>query len=207
MLHAVQLTCVRGERTLFEGLDFKLEAGVGLWVAGANGSGKTSLLRLLCGLAAPAAGEIRWHGEDIRSLREEYARNLVYIGHASAVKDDLTAHENLLTSATLGGVEVERDDARQALARIGLGGREDMPARFLSQGQRRRVVLARLLLSIRTPLWLLDEPFTALDRAAVDQLRATVAEHLAQGGLAVFTTHQEVELGSRVHRVDLDRPC
>lgn len=210
MLEAAQVTCVRGERPLFQDLSFTLEPGCGLHLAGANGSGKTSLLRLLCGLGEPAAGEVRWDGSNVRSLREEFYQQLVYVGHASAVKDDLTAVENLVTAVTLSGLVVREDEAREALRRIGLGGREDLPAKVLSQGQRRRVVLARLMLSLKTPLWVLDEPFTALDRRAVDELRLTMEAHLKTGGLIVFTTHQDVSMSAGViRRFDLDdaKPC
>jgi heme exporter protein A len=206
MLEARQIACVRGDRPLFGGIGFMLEPGAALHVAGANGSGKTSLLRILCGLSAPANGEILWRGENIRELREEYCRELVYLGHAPAVKDDLTPVENLVASAVLGGASVEEADAREALERIGLAGREDLPTKVLSQGQRRRVALARLMLAARSPLWILDEPFTALDRSAVEQLRETVEGHLQRGGMTVFTTHLEVAIrAGAMQRIDLDR--
>ena len=205
MLQARELACVRGDRPLFEGVNFTLQEGAALHVAGANGTGKTSLLRLLCGLSAPAAGDVLWRGENIRSLREEFYRRLVYLGHAAAVKDDLSAAENLVTSATLSGVDVTPAQARDALGRIGLAGREDLPTKVLSQGQRRRVGLARLLVASRVPLWVLDEPFTALDRRAVANLRQTIDDHIHGGGMVVYTTHQEVELGQgKTQRLDLD---
>lgn len=205
MLQAHQLACVRGDRPLFRGLNFSLEAGSALHLAGANGSGKTSLLRLLCGLSAPAEGEVRWNGESIRSLREEFYRRLIYIGHAPAVKDDLTALENLVTSATLAGLAVAEEEARRALHGIGLAGREDLPTKVLSQGQRRRVALARLLLATRVPLWVLDEPFTALDKRAVASLCQTIEAHVQDGGMVIYTTHQEVEFeAQKARRLDLD---
>lgn len=205
MLHVQGLACVRGDRPLFRGLDFSLDAGQALHVAGANGSGKTSLLRLLCGLSAPAEGEVRWKGESIGKLREEYFRDLLYIGHAPAVKDDLSAEENLLVAATVAGLAISKADARAALQGIGLSGREDLPAKVLSQGQRRRVVLARLLLAQRVPLWILDEPFTALDKKAVANLRGTIESHVADGGMVLYTTHQEVEFETQqARRLDLD---
>lgn len=206
MLEAEALGCVRGDRPLFRNVAFRLEAGRALHVAGSNGAGKTSLLRMLCGLSAPSEGEILWNRQKIRSLREEYFRELIYIGHASAVKDDLTAVENLVTAVTVSGLDVAEEDARGALERIGLATREDLPAKVLSQGQRRRVVLARLLLGLRTPLWVLDEPFTALDRRAVGELQQTMENHLQAGGMLIYTTHQEVPIAAGVtERLDLDR--
>ena len=169
MLEASNLECVRGEKSLFRGLSFRLEPGACLLVQGANGSGKTSLLRMLCGLSQPAQGEIRWNGEPIGKLAEDYRGELLYCGHAGAVKDDLTALENARISATLAGAPVDEEAARTALRQLGLKGREDLPARVLSAGQKRRVALTRLLLEKRR-LWVLDEPLTALDKAAVANL-------------------------------------
>lgn len=204
MLEAVDLQCVRGERTLFRGLDFGLRGGELLRIAGANGSGKTSLLRILCGLLAPVEGAVRWHGEDIRRLREEFWRNLVYIGHANAIKDDLTAGENLGIACTLGGHEAAAAALREALGKLGIGDSERRPARVLSQGQRRRVALARLVLGGEAPLWILDEPFTALDAGAVEIVQDLIARHVARGGAVVYTTHVEFEIAAAVSlRVDL----
>ncbi len=210
MLQACQLACTRGERELFQGINTELERGDALQVAGANGSGKTSLLRMLCGLASPAAGEVRWEGRDIRSMREEFGARMIYLGHANGVKDDLAAWENVMVAATLGGAPVSRDEAYDALEALGLGAAADLPTRALSQGQRKRVALARLQLSRAQPLWILDEPFTALDRAAVDALCTTLSRHLARGGMLVYTTHQPIALDARRQlRLDLSRelPC
>jgi heme exporter protein A len=204
MLEGVDLECVRGERTLFQGLDFTLERGALLRVAGANGSGKTSLLRIACGLTPPAHGEVRWEGAGIRALKEDYSRRLVYIGHANALKDDLTARENLLIASALAGLEVATEQATDALERFGVGGCAMLPARVLSQGQRRRVALARLALSSAFALWVLDEPFTALDAAAVEDLQALLAAQLERGGSVMLTTHQEVAIAAaNVRRLDL----
>ncbi|MDH3288541.1 MAG: cytochrome c biogenesis heme-transporting ATPase CcmA [Betaproteobacteria bacterium] len=204
MLEAVDLRCVRGEYTLFSGLDFRLRGGELLRIAGANGSGKTSLLRILCGLLAPAHGSVRWRGEDIRRLREEFWGRLVYIGHANAIKDDLTAAENLSIACALGGHKVAAAPLRAALDQLGIAGSEHRPARVLSQGQRRRVALARLALSGQSPLWILDEPFTALDADAVDIVQALLAGHVARGAAVVYTTHVELEIAAAVSlRVDL----
>lgn len=204
MLEAVDLQCVRGGRLLFSGLGFRLRAGELLRIAGANGSGKTSLLRIACGLLAPTAGVVRWRGADIHGLREEFWRELLYIGHANAIKDDLTAAENLKIACTLAGVNGSDEQAGAALRLLGLGGREGLPARVLSQGQRRRVALARLALAEAVPLWVLDEPFTALDAAAMECVQELVARHLARGGAVMYSTHHEARIAAAVAlRIDL----
>jgi len=193
MLEVVDLECIRGDRRLFSGLGFRLSPGELLHLQGHNGSGKTTLMRMICGLIAPAAGEVRWRGEDIRRQREAFHRELVYAGHKGAIKGDLTGVENLRIACRLAGVNVNEAEAWAALERMGLRGHEDLPARVLSQGQKKRVTLARLLLN-GAPLWVLDEPFTALDKAAVAFLEQVIREHLAEGGLVVLTTHQAVPL-------------
>jgi len=155
------------------------------------------LLRILCGLLAPAEGEIHWQGANIRSLAEEYVTAVTYMGHRPGVKDELTAVENLRVSNALNGVEVSQQDAINALQRMGLAGRESLPARFLSEGQRRRVALARLLVC-GTRLWLLDEVMTSLDKGAVELVRSLIEEHLQRGGIAIVATHQELELSAGV---------
>ena len=203
-LQAHQLTCVRGERRLFRGVGFEINAGDALRVVGGNGSGKTSLLRILCGLTLAAEGEVRWHGRNIRALREEFCRNLIYLGHANGVKDDLLAWENIVVASTLSGNPVTQRDAVHALKQLGLGRAVSLPTRVLSQGQRKRVALARLQLSTSTPLWILDEPFTALDQNSVFELCSTINRHLANGGMVIYTTHQEIDLTARrAHRLDL----
>jgi len=206
MLEARELEATRGETTLFRGLGFSLGPGALLRVTGANGSGKTSLLRALCGLLLPAVVEVRLKGENIRSLREEYWKHLAYVGHANALKDDLTAEENLAVACALSGAAVPSSRASDALESFGLGGRRRLPVRALSQGQRRRAALARLALSETLPLWILDEPFAALDAAAVQQVQSLVGAHLARGGLVVLTTHQEarIEAPSAID-INLDR--
>ena len=209
-LRAHRLACARGERQLFSELNFELQSGEALWLKGGNGSGKTSLLRLLCGLGRPLAGEVRWNGRPIEQLREDYHRQLIYCGHASAVKDDLSAWENVATASTLSGTACSRRQAVAALDRVGLGGAADLPARALSQGQRRRVALARLAVDPLPPLLLLDEPFVALDQAAVQALCHTLNRHLAGGGILVYTTHQAQALQARrLEQFDLDQlpPC
>jgi heme exporter protein A len=196
-LQAYQLTCTRGERELFNNINFTLNAGDAMRVVGANGSGKTSLLRLLCGLSSPAEGEVRWNDKNIVKTREEFASQLIYLGHANGVKDDLLAWENVLISAVLSGNTITRDDAYAALDSLGLDQAADLPTRALSQGQRKRVALARLQFGQNAPLWILDEPFTALDKKTVLHLCSTLNQHLHRGGMLVYTTHQEIELNPR----------
>jgi heme exporter protein A len=193
MLDVADLACIRGDRTLFSNLSFSVAPETLLHVRGRNGSGKTTLLRALCGLLRADAGEIRWRGENIRDLAEEYHQDLLYFGHVNGIKADLTGLENLRIAATLDQDPVDDAEVMAALDRIGLAGFGDLPTRMLSQGQKKRVALARLMLS-RAPLWILDEPFTALDVDAVDLLQELIAEQVAGGGSVVLTTHQEVEL-------------
>lgn len=190
MLEASNLECERGGRRLFRSLSLVLKSGEILRIAGANGSGKTSLLRILCGLAPPSAGEVRWQGSPIRSLEEEYSKQLVYLGHAPAVKGDLTAAENLAIACRLAGVPASESRVQAALERFGLPA-NGAPVRKLSQGQRRRAALARLELSQAVPLWLLDEPFSALDAQGIEVLKDLLARQLANGGAIAFTTHQD----------------
>ena len=205
-LQAYQLACTRGERQLFDNINFEVKAGDAVRVAGTNGSGKTSLLRMMCGLSFPAAGEVRWNGSNIRDTREEFGSQLLYLGHANGVKDDLVAWENIVVAATLSGHPVSRDEAYAALDQLGLARAADLPTRVLSQGQRKRVALARLWLGMKTPLWILDEPFTALDKNAVTELCSTLNQHLAGGGMVIYTTHQEIELSAqRSQNLDLSR--
>jgi len=148
---------------------------------------------------------VRWAGENIRQMQEEFWRQLVYIGHANAIKDDLSAAENLHVACTLAGQRVRDADIREALSRLGLAGRENLPARVLSQGQRRRAALARLVLRRSAPLWILDEPFTALDAAATECVQGLISGHVAQGGAVMYTTHHEAHISVRAAlRIDLE---
>lgn len=187
------LSCVRGDRRLITDLDLTLESGELLFVKGHNGSGKSTFLRALCGLLLPESGGVYWQNENIRDLREDYSANLLYLGHYNGIKDELTALENLRIAASIDGYSVSEEQAWDVLKQIGLRGHEDVPTKYLSQGQKRRVALARLLVS-EAVVWVLDEPFTALDVAAVDMLQNVIKGHLARGGIVVLTTHQAVDL-------------
>jgi len=193
ILEADNLKCSRGERRLFQGVGFGLEAGELLYLTGKNGVGKTSLLRMICGLLPPDAGAIRWRGEDIRQLAGDYRAELCYLGHANAIKEELTPLENICSNAALSGTRLSEAKALDALEQVGLAGREDLPCRYLSQGQKRRVALARLVFDQRA-LWVLDEPFVALDVQAVAWLVQKIVARMTQGALVVMTTHQPVEI-------------
>jgi len=201
VLSVHDLACARGERLLFKGMAFSVAAGELLLVQGGNGQGKTSLLRLLTGLARPEAGEIRWGGSPIRKVQDDYHAAMYYLGHANGVKDDLNPVENLRFADGLQGRRFDAGQGVETLKRLGLERCLDLPCRVLSFGQRRRVALAALLLAGAT-LWILDEPLTGLDVHAVALMETLIREHLLAGGLAVATTHQALKLdGVRVQRL------
>lgn len=203
MLEVINLTCVRGTRLLVRNLNFTATASELIELRGPNGSGKTSLLRILCGLSSPAAGEVRWNGENIRSLGEEYFGMVAYLAHQNAVKDELSAIENLRISTGVAGNSLNKAQAQEVLERIGLKDRQHLPARVLSAGQRRRLALARLLTSKAT-LWILDEVLTSLDDAAVRLSREFMSDHIKNGGMAIVATHQDLNLSvERVQRIQL----
>ena len=202
---AVNLAAERGDRTLFEQLSFELAPGQLLQVTGRNGTGKTTLLRILSGLSRPRDGQVFWGSEPIQSVDGGTGLCLAYLGHANAQKDDLTALENLTLIGQLAGSATTPTAALEILERIGLAGFDDIPIRFLSQGQKRRVALARLLLQQR-PLWILDEPYAALDVQVIDVLKHTIEQHLAQGGMIIITTHQTVAIDGDCHTLHLGRP-
>lgn len=193
ILEVNDLACERGDHRLFAGLSFTLSAGELMQVQGANGSGKTTLLRTLCGFVRPVEGTVHWCGQDIDKWDGDFHAQMCYLGHLNAIKDELSALENLQMSAGLAGYTVNEQQAVAVLRRMGLQRREHLPVRVLSQGQRRRVALARLLIG-DADLWILDEPLTALDVGAVGLMQELIGEHLSNGGMAIFTTHQPLQV-------------
>jgi heme exporter protein A len=206
MLEVINLACTRGQRRLFSRLNFTLTPGSVMQVHGPNGSGKTSLLRIVCGLMAPEKGEVRWQGANIRSLGEDYSTAINYLGHRNGVKEELSSLENLRFSSGIAGSEITAQDAARALAKVGLAGRENLPTRSLSEGQRRRAALARLT-TCHTPLWILDEVHASLDSGAVDLVKTLIETHLSEGGMALVATHLELNLSAgSFQRLDLGTP-
>lgn len=200
MLKAQSITCVRGDRLLFQDLNLQVHPGEACQIQGGNGVGKTTLLRILCGLSLPESGEVFWNAASIREDPGKFQSDLVYIGHSNGIKLDLTPKENLAFALTLhsGTPDVSIDEA---LDRVGLSGSQHLLCRVLSAGQRRRVAIARLYLS-RAPLWVLDEPLGAIDAAGVEAIENVIETHLGQGGMTVFTTHQPLRLKqSAIHTV------
>lgn len=196
MLTVHDLACVRGDRLLFKSLDIALNAGGLLYVLGDNGSGKSSLLKLLCGLLTPETGSVHWCGQKISHEPDVYQSSLTYIGHRNGLKDDLSALENLSFSSGIAGKHVTASEVLAALQAIGIERWAHVAVSELSQGQKRRVALARLWLTA-SPLWILDEPFAALDAAAITTLATRLTEHLADGGMAVITSHQDVDINAK----------
>ncbi|MBB1077707.1 cytochrome c biogenesis heme-transporting ATPase CcmA [Rhodoferax sp. 4810] len=190
-----KLGCIKGGRQLFKDLDCTLQAGHWLYVAGANGVGKTSLLRMICGLAQVESGQILWNDLPITAQHDSYRQDLCYLGHLNALQESMSVQENLMFTSALGGVALDAPKARAVLERFGLRGRSQQLVRHLSQGQKRRVALSRLALS-PARLWVLDEPYVAMDEAGIQMLSNLIAAHLDKGGLAVLTSHQRVPVGS-----------
>ena len=204
MFEAQSLECVRDDRLLFNDLSFTVAESEVLQIEGPNGSGKTSLLRILCGLRLAEAGKVLWRGESILLNREDYYANMVYIGHLPCVKGDLTVIENIRSlldtrSLSLGDIEIEA-----ALDKVGLASYEDVPGKALSSGQRRRILLAFVELS-QAKLWILDEPLTALDVQGVSLMESMIMEHKQSGGSVVFTTHHGMRLDCEMSSVQLGR--
>jgi len=194
MFSVSNLSCSKGDKRLFSGVSFTLQPGQWLHLEGDNGVGKTSLLRLACGLSALEEGEITWNHQPVVQNPEAFRADLAYLGHQLALKEDLTPMENLRADAAVAGRPLKPEDALKALAQLGLRGRENLPVRVLSQGQKRRTALARLLVS-PAKLWILDEPFVALDTAAQNALTQVINSHLSHQGMVLLTSHQAVSLG------------
>ena len=185
MLNVKDIACERNDRLLFSSITFTLDYGEILQIAGPNGAGKTSLLRLLAGLAKPCAGDVLWQDKPISRQREAWHAGLLWLGHRAGVKSSMTADENLQFYHP----DCDRSRRWQALEQAALAGYEDLPVAQLSAGQQRRVALARLWLT-RAAVWILDEPFTAIDRAGTEILTRRIEQHVEQGGVAILTTHQ-----------------
>lgn len=204
LLEVVDLACERGERLLFAHLSFALEVGALIQIEGRNGAGKTSLLRILCGLAQPSSGITHWRGDDIHRYRQKFLSELLYLGHHHGVKGLLTPEENLKITCGLNAIIPQPSEIKQALNQVGLGNFYDYPCQNLSAGQKRRVALARLIIGQAT-LWILDEPFTSLDRFGVLLVEKLLIDHLASGGAAVITTHHPLQINNYpIQRINLD---
>lgn len=191
-LKTEQLACQRGDKILFTGLNLTVNSGDFVQIEGHNGIGKTSLLRIVVGLAQALSGEVSWNGINVVKQRENYHYDLLYLGHHSGVKPELTAWENLKFYQRISACKQGDEVLWQVLKTVGLLGREDIPAAQLSAGQQRRIALARLWLS-KAPLWILDEPFTAIDKKGIQVLTALFEQHVQKGGIVIFTSHQDVQ--------------
>lgn len=195
MLQVSNLTCVRGGRQLFSGVGFEVAPGGLLHLKGTNGAGKTSLLRILCGLLQQDGGDIRWNGESVAGAADNYRSALFYLGHQNAMQEALTVDENLRFYAALSGQSTDGRKTEAALSQLGVRACQHRLVRHLSQGQKRRVALSRLLMTPAN-LWILDEPFVALDQQALQSLTALLGQHLQSGGMVILTSHQDVDLGA-----------
>ncbi|PCS22016.1 cytochrome c biogenesis heme-transporting ATPase CcmA [Candidatus Enterovibrio escicola] len=198
MLEMCQLSCMRGIQVLFEDLSFTIFPGDLVQVQGSNGTGKTTLLRIIAGLKLAESGDVLWYGNSIYREKDEFSRELLFLGHITGVKRDLTAYENLAFYQKMHGV-IDEVCLCEALIRVGLVGREDVPAAKLSAGQNRRIALARLWIST-SKLWILDEPLTSIDKEGVKVLEYLFQQHVDNGGMVIFTTHQDIFEGNTMLR-------
>ena len=204
MLEIQSLECVRDDRQLFSDLSFSLADAEVLQIEGPNGSGKTSLLRIICGLRLAETGQVLWRGESIRANREDYYANMVYIGHLPCIKAELTVLENVRSLLDTRSLAVTNEVIEVALAKVGLVSYEDVPGKALSSGQRRRILLAFIELA-QAKLWVLDEPLTALDVQGVELMESMILEHRQAGGSVIFTTHHGMQLDCDMRLVQLGR--
>jgi heme exporter protein A len=200
LLQTIDLSCERDDRLLINALNLEIEPGVIYQLEGPNGSGKTTLLRVLCGLSTRYRGEILWGGETMARARADYLSQLLFIGHSAGVKAALTPRENLRWYAAL--TQADASTIEQALVQVGLRGFEDSPCFNLSAGQQRRVSLARLFLQ-QARLWVLDEPFTAIDKRGVAELEGWIEQHALQGGSVLLTTHHELNIEQAIRKISL----
>ncbi|MBU3727585.1 MAG: cytochrome c biogenesis heme-transporting ATPase CcmA [Burkholderiaceae bacterium] len=204
-LRLESITCVRGDRTLFEELNLEIKPGSILRISGDNGSGKSSLLRILCGLLTPHAGKVFWGSDPITEDRDQFHGELIYLGHIPALKADFSAIENLMSLALLGGQSISNEEAMNALREAGLDRQAHRFIRTLSQGQKQRIALSRLLLPQPKSIWILDEPFNALDRDANRALQNLLINHVNRGGIVALSSHQDLQIddNARVIRLEL----
>ncbi|PWI35083.1 heme ABC transporter ATP-binding protein CcmA [Vibrio albus] len=192
MLEVSELSSVRGERVLFDALSFSVHPGELVQIEGRNGSGKTTLLRIIAGLGESDGGKVLWNGNEVQAIRDQYHQDLLFLGHLAGVKRELTGYENLAFYQSMSSAgHADQDEIWSVLAQVGLAGREDIPVAQLSAGQQRRVALARLWMS-KQPLWILDEPLTAIDKQGVRVLEQLFLSHTNNGGMVVLTTHQDM---------------
>ncbi|OOF71078.1 cytochrome c biogenesis heme-transporting ATPase CcmA [Rodentibacter caecimuris] len=201
-LQLENLACRRGDKILFSALDLSFEGGQFIQIEGHNGIGKTSLLRILSGLMPSYQGKVYWNGMEIAQQREEFHYCLLYLGHYAGIKVELSSWENLAFYQQIGNCHQGQDILWEAIEKIGLLGREDLPAHQLSAGQQKRIALARLWLS-QAPLWILDEPFTAIDKKGVEILTSLFEQQVDKGGLVIITSHQEIPT-NRIEKVNLN---
>lgn len=204
-LRLESITCVRGDRTLFEELNLEINPGSILRISGDNGSGKSSLLRILCGLLTPHAGKVFWGSDPITEDRDQFHGELIYLGHIPALKADFSAIENLMSLALLGGQSISNEEAMNTLREAGLDRQAHRFIRTLSQGQKQRIALSRLLLPQPKSIWILDEPFNALDRDSNRALQNLLINHVNRGGIVVLSSHQDLQIddNARVIRLEL----
>ena len=205
LISASSLTCIREERLLFDQLLVQINAGDIVQIEGPNGSGKTSLLRILAGLSQPYEGDVRYKNQLLDDCREEFHQNLLYLGHLPGVKGEMSAQENLHFNLTLHGSNIDSSEVEDTLSLVNLTGFEDSLASHLSAGQHRRISLARLYKST-ADIWILDEPFTAIDKQGVNSLEQLFKAHIKQGGCIILTTHQDLLTfaPSQVKKITLD---